>query len=32
MPWPLLPPGFVVTSTAKTEHFIRVNGQPDTLR
>jgi diaminohydroxyphosphoribosylaminopyrimidine deaminase/5-amino-6-(5-phosphoribosylamino)uracil reductase len=32
LPWPLLPPGFVVTSTARTEKFVWVDGQPDTLR
>jgi diaminohydroxyphosphoribosylaminopyrimidine deaminase/5-amino-6-(5-phosphoribosylamino)uracil reductase len=32
LPWPLLPPGFVVTSTARTENFVRISGQPDTLR
>jgi len=30
-PWPLLPPGFVVTSTTRTEAFTRVDGQPGTL-
>ncbi len=32
LPWPLLPPGFVITSTARTESFVRVEGQPETLR
>jgi diaminohydroxyphosphoribosylaminopyrimidine deaminase/5-amino-6-(5-phosphoribosylamino)uracil reductase len=30
--WPLLPPGFVITSTTRTEVFVRVDGQPSTLR
>jgi diaminohydroxyphosphoribosylaminopyrimidine deaminase/5-amino-6-(5-phosphoribosylamino)uracil reductase len=32
MPWPLLPPGFVITATVKTVNFVRVDGQPDALR
>jgi diaminohydroxyphosphoribosylaminopyrimidine deaminase / 5-amino-6-(5-phosphoribosylamino)uracil reductase len=31
-PWPLLPPGFVITGTTRTENFIRVDGQPQALR
>ena len=32
LPWLLLPPGFVITSTVRTENFVRVDGQPDALR
>jgi diaminohydroxyphosphoribosylaminopyrimidine deaminase/5-amino-6-(5-phosphoribosylamino)uracil reductase len=32
LPWPLLPPGFVITGAARTEGFVRVEGQPDTPR
>jgi diaminohydroxyphosphoribosylaminopyrimidine deaminase / 5-amino-6-(5-phosphoribosylamino)uracil reductase len=32
LPWPLLPPGFVITSAARTEGFVRVDGRPDALR
>ncbi|HET9969794.1 MAG TPA: bifunctional diaminohydroxyphosphoribosylaminopyrimidine deaminase/5-amino-6-(5-phosphoribosylamino)uracil reductase RibD [Streptosporangiaceae bacterium] len=31
-PWPLLPPGFVITGTTRTEAFVRVEGQPGALR
>jgi len=31
-PWPLLPPGFVITGTTRTEAFVRVEGRPGTLR
>jgi diaminohydroxyphosphoribosylaminopyrimidine deaminase/5-amino-6-(5-phosphoribosylamino)uracil reductase len=31
-PWPLLPPGFVITATTRTENFVRVDGQPEALR
>jgi diaminohydroxyphosphoribosylaminopyrimidine deaminase / 5-amino-6-(5-phosphoribosylamino)uracil reductase len=27
-PWPLLPPGFVITATTRTENFVRVDGLP----
>ncbi len=26
-PWPLLPPGFVITGTTRTEAFVRVEGE-----
>jgi diaminohydroxyphosphoribosylaminopyrimidine deaminase/5-amino-6-(5-phosphoribosylamino)uracil reductase len=32
LPWPLLPPGFVITGAVRTEGFVRVDAQPDTLR
>jgi len=32
LPWPLLPPGFVITGTARTDSFVRVDGQADALR
>ncbi len=32
LPWPLLPPGFVIAGTIKTENFVRVDGRPDALR
>jgi len=32
LPWPLLPPGFVITGTVRTENFVRVDGYPDALR
>ncbi len=32
LPWPLLPPGFVITGTARTDGFVRVDGQADALR
>jgi diaminohydroxyphosphoribosylaminopyrimidine deaminase/5-amino-6-(5-phosphoribosylamino)uracil reductase len=28
LPWPLLPPDFVITATARTENFVRVDGHP----
>jgi diaminohydroxyphosphoribosylaminopyrimidine deaminase/5-amino-6-(5-phosphoribosylamino)uracil reductase len=31
-PWPLLPHGFVITGTSRTENFVRVDGQPEALR
>jgi diaminohydroxyphosphoribosylaminopyrimidine deaminase / 5-amino-6-(5-phosphoribosylamino)uracil reductase len=31
-PWPLLPPGFVITGAVRTENFVRVEGQPRTPR
>jgi diaminohydroxyphosphoribosylaminopyrimidine deaminase / 5-amino-6-(5-phosphoribosylamino)uracil reductase len=31
-PWPLLPPGFVITATTRTENFVRIDGQPEALR
>jgi diaminohydroxyphosphoribosylaminopyrimidine deaminase / 5-amino-6-(5-phosphoribosylamino)uracil reductase len=30
--WPLLPPGFVITSAARTESFVRVEGEPGAPR
>ncbi len=32
LPWPLLPPGFVITGAVRTDDFIRVDGQPGALR
>jgi diaminohydroxyphosphoribosylaminopyrimidine deaminase/5-amino-6-(5-phosphoribosylamino)uracil reductase len=32
LPWPLLPPGFAMTGTSRTENFVRVDGQPGALR
>jgi diaminohydroxyphosphoribosylaminopyrimidine deaminase/5-amino-6-(5-phosphoribosylamino)uracil reductase len=32
LPWLLLPPGFVITAAARTESFVRVDGQPGALR
>ncbi len=32
LPWPLLPPGFVITGTARTDSLVRVDGQADALR
>jgi diaminohydroxyphosphoribosylaminopyrimidine deaminase / 5-amino-6-(5-phosphoribosylamino)uracil reductase len=32
LPWPLMPPGFVITGVARTGSFVRVNGQHDALR
>jgi diaminohydroxyphosphoribosylaminopyrimidine deaminase / 5-amino-6-(5-phosphoribosylamino)uracil reductase len=32
LPWPLLPPGFVITGAARTEGYVRVDGQPGALR
>ena len=32
LPWPLLPPGFVITGAVRTEGFVRVDAQPDALR
>lgn len=31
-PWPLLPPGFVITATTRTGNFIRIDGRPEALR
>jgi diaminohydroxyphosphoribosylaminopyrimidine deaminase/5-amino-6-(5-phosphoribosylamino)uracil reductase len=31
MPWPLLPPGFVITGAIRTESFVRIDAQPDAL-
>jgi diaminohydroxyphosphoribosylaminopyrimidine deaminase / 5-amino-6-(5-phosphoribosylamino)uracil reductase len=31
LPWPLLPPGFVITGTARTVSFVRVDGKADAL-
>jgi diaminohydroxyphosphoribosylaminopyrimidine deaminase / 5-amino-6-(5-phosphoribosylamino)uracil reductase len=31
LPWPLLPPGFVITGAVRTEGFVRVDAQPDAL-
>ena len=31
LPWPLLPPGFVITGAARTEGFVRVDAQPGAL-
>jgi diaminohydroxyphosphoribosylaminopyrimidine deaminase/5-amino-6-(5-phosphoribosylamino)uracil reductase len=31
-PWPMLPPGFVITGTTRTESFVRVDGLPEALR
>ncbi len=31
LPWPLLPPGFVITCTARAGSFVRVEGQQDAL-
>ena len=31
LPWPLLPPGFVITGAARTEGFVRVEGQDQAL-
>lgn len=32
LPWPLLPPGFVITCAARAGSFVRVEGQQDALR
>jgi diaminohydroxyphosphoribosylaminopyrimidine deaminase/5-amino-6-(5-phosphoribosylamino)uracil reductase len=32
LPWPLLPPGFVIMDIIRTESFVRVDGHPDALR
>jgi diaminohydroxyphosphoribosylaminopyrimidine deaminase/5-amino-6-(5-phosphoribosylamino)uracil reductase len=32
LPWPLLPDGFTITSTTRTESFVRVDGRPEALR
>ena len=32
LPWPLLPPGFVITCAAGAGSFVRVEGQQDALR
>jgi diaminohydroxyphosphoribosylaminopyrimidine deaminase/5-amino-6-(5-phosphoribosylamino)uracil reductase len=29
MPWPLLPPGFAITATARIPGFVRIDAQPD---
>jgi diaminohydroxyphosphoribosylaminopyrimidine deaminase/5-amino-6-(5-phosphoribosylamino)uracil reductase len=31
LPWPLLPPGFVVASMVRTDRFVRVDGRPEAL-
>lgn len=31
-PWPLLPPGFVITGTTRTADFVQVEGKPEALR
>jgi diaminohydroxyphosphoribosylaminopyrimidine deaminase / 5-amino-6-(5-phosphoribosylamino)uracil reductase len=32
LPWPLLPPGFVITGAVRVGGFVRVDGRPDALR
>ena len=32
LPWPLLPPGFVIMGVVRTGSFVRVDGQQDALR
>jgi diaminohydroxyphosphoribosylaminopyrimidine deaminase / 5-amino-6-(5-phosphoribosylamino)uracil reductase len=32
LPWPLLPPGFVIAGAVRTQNFVRVDGHPDALR
>ena len=32
LPWPLLPPGFVITGAVRVASFVRVDGEPDSLR
>jgi diaminohydroxyphosphoribosylaminopyrimidine deaminase/5-amino-6-(5-phosphoribosylamino)uracil reductase len=32
LPWPLLPPGFVITGTARTDSFVRVDAEANALR
>ena len=32
LPWPLLPPGFMITCAARAGSFVRVEGQQDALR
>ena len=32
LPWPLLPPGFIITGTARTDNFVRVDGQAGAFR
>jgi diaminohydroxyphosphoribosylaminopyrimidine deaminase / 5-amino-6-(5-phosphoribosylamino)uracil reductase len=32
LPWPLLPPGFVIMGVVRTGSFVRVDGQPDAPR
>lgn len=32
LPWPLLPPGFIITSTFRTENFVTIEGRPEGLR
>jgi diaminohydroxyphosphoribosylaminopyrimidine deaminase/5-amino-6-(5-phosphoribosylamino)uracil reductase len=32
LPWPLFPPGFVITGAVRTAGFVRVDGQPDAQR
>lgn len=32
LPWPLLPPGFVITGAVRAGNFVRVDGRPDALR
>ncbi len=31
LPWPLLPPGFVITDVVRTERYVRIDGHPDPL-
>jgi hypothetical protein len=31
LPWPLLPPGFVIAGAARTDGYVRVDGQPGEL-
>ena len=31
LPWPLLPPGFVITGAVRTERYVRIEGHPDSL-
>jgi diaminohydroxyphosphoribosylaminopyrimidine deaminase / 5-amino-6-(5-phosphoribosylamino)uracil reductase len=32
LPWPLLPPGFVITGAVRAASFVRVHGEPDAQR
>lgn len=32
LPWPLLPPGFVITGAVRAGSFVQVDGRPDALR
>jgi hypothetical protein len=31
LPWPLLPPGFVITGAVRTERYVRIDGHPASL-